>query len=127
MAESCNVGVTTVRYYQQIGLLTEPSKPKHGGYRVYDKSHIERLWQIRNAQSFGFSLKEIKKIFDYRKNDDCQSVKSLITERIVAITNKARVLKESVKYLTSLADCCDGKHDKGKCPLFQKLARKDKL
>ena len=125
LAKNCDVGVTTVRYYQQIGLLPEPSKPKHGGYRVYDESHIERLCQIRNAQSYGFSLKEIESILDCRKNDDCKSVKSLIAERIAAIQDKALALKKSLKGLTNLACCCDGKHGKGACPLLKKLGKKD--
>jgi MerR family mercuric resistance operon transcriptional regulator len=125
LAKNCNVGVTTVRYYQQIGLLPEPSKPKHGGYRVYDESHIERLCQIRNAQSYGFSLKEIESILDCRKNDDCKSVKFLIAERITALHDQAHKLKDSLKCLTNLAGCCDGKHGKGECPLFQQLGRKN--
>ena len=94
LAKSCDVGVSTVRYYQQISLLSEPSKPKHGAYRIYDESHIERIRQIRNAQSHGFSLKEIESIFEHIKNDDCKSLKSLIAGRIAAIQDKALVLKK---------------------------------
>jgi DNA-binding transcriptional MerR regulator len=124
LADTCDVGVSTVLYYQRIGLLPEPQKPKHGGFRVYDESHIERLWQIRNAQMYGFTLKEIESIFFHWENDDCQSVRSLITARITTIQKKVLVLKKSLKSLIKLVDCCDGACSDGDCPLFKKLRGK---
>ena len=125
LAKICNVSISTVRYYQQIGLLAEPLKPKHGGYRVYDESHIECLWQIRNTQSHGFSLKEIESIFEYIKNEDCKSVKSLIDERMLTIQGQVKMLKVSLRSLASLSACCDGKHAEGNCPLIKMLGKKN--
>jgi len=124
LAKSCKVSVSTVRYYQQIGLLAEPPKPKHKGYRIYDESHIACLEQIRNAQSHGFSLKEIESIFEYIKKDDCKSVKSLIAKRVSTIQDQAKMLKESLRNLTKLSECCDGKHSEGACPLIKMLGKK---
>jgi MerR family mercuric resistance operon transcriptional regulator len=124
LALSCDVGVSTVLYYQRLGLLPEPPKPKNGGYRIYAESHVERLRQIRNAQAYGFTLNEIKTIFFHHKNEDCASVRSLIEERLEAINTQIRTLGSSRKSLSGLLASCEGKCSNGDCPLFNKLGLK---
>lgn len=48
----------TIRYYEAIGLLPEPARK--GNYRVYDKTYVETVKQIKLAQSLGFTLNKIK-------------------------------------------------------------------
>ena len=122
LADSCDVSVSTVLYYQRLGLLPEPPKPKHGGFRVYDESHIVRLRQIRNAQTYGFTLKGIGSILYHLENENCAPVKSLIAERLKAIQSNIRTLKGSQKSLNSLDDCCNGKCCNGGCLILQKLS-----
>jgi len=53
-------GVTpdTIRYYERLGLLQKPARTT-SNYRVYPKEVVNRLRLVRNAQRFGFSLREI--------------------------------------------------------------------
>lgn len=125
LADSCDVGVSTVLYYQRLGLLSEPPKPKNGGYRIYAESHVERLRQIRNAQAYGFTLNEIKTILFHHKDADCSSVRSLIEERLKAISTQIRALENSRKSLARLLASCDGKCSIGDCPLLKKLGLKN--
>lgn len=60
-AELAQVSTRTVRFYESIGLLP-PSKRRENNYRYYDKKWLERMEQIRDLQSLGFSLEEVKKI-----------------------------------------------------------------
>ena len=48
----------TIRFYESMGLLPEPSRK--GKYRVYDYTYIETVKQIKRAQDFGFKLSEFK-------------------------------------------------------------------
>ena len=48
----------TIRYYERIGLVPRAARTD-AGYRRYRDGIIRRLGLIRNAQRFGFSLKEI--------------------------------------------------------------------
>jgi len=121
LAASCDVGVSTVLYYQRLGLLSEPPKPNNGGYRIYAESHVERLRQIRNAQAFGFTLNEIKTLLSHHKDADCSSVRLLIEERLKAMTTQIRALQSSRKNLASLLASCDGKCSNGGCLLLKKL------
>jgi len=53
-------GVTpdTIRYYEKLGLLPKPIRTA-AGYREYSAEAVNRLSLVRNAQRFGFSLREI--------------------------------------------------------------------
>ena len=57
---AARAGVTpdTIRYYERLGLLPKPARTP-AGYRQYGERIVNRLVVIRNAQQFGFSLREI--------------------------------------------------------------------
>jgi DNA-binding transcriptional MerR regulator len=61
-------GVTpdTIRYYERIGVVPRPSRTP-AGYRQYGDGVVNRLAVIRNAQRFGFSLKDLAEFFRVRE------------------------------------------------------------
>src|SRR5690554_6600564 len=56
LAKAAGVGVETVRYYQQRGLLSVP--PRRGAFRYYPQQAVGRIRFIKRAQELGFSLDE---------------------------------------------------------------------
>ena len=62
------LGVTTrtIRYYEEIGLMSHP-KRLDGGIRVYDKDDIKRLKFILKLKELGISLKEMQELADIYK------------------------------------------------------------
>lgn len=64
VARRADVPPTTLRYYEQIGLLPRPVRI--GGQRRYDESVLARLEVIRMCKLAGFSLDEMVLLF----NDD---------------------------------------------------------
>ena len=66
VADIVGVNPKTIRYYEGIGLIPEPSR-RPSGYRVYGAEDVARLAFIRRAQRFGLSLGEIREILDYRE------------------------------------------------------------
>ncbi|OCB39789.1 MerR family transcriptional regulator [Mycobacterium malmoense] len=61
VARRPGVAATTLRYYEQIGLLPTPGRL--GGQRRYDDSVLARLEVIRLCKSAGFALEEIQLLF----------------------------------------------------------------
>ncbi|SOX53635.1 MerR family DNA-binding transcriptional regulator [Mycobacterium ahvazicum] len=61
VARETGVAATTLRYYEQIGLL--PSPARLSGRRRYDDSILARLEVIRLCKSAGFALEEIQLLF----------------------------------------------------------------
>ena len=55
------VAATTLRYYEQVGLLPAPARL--GGQRRYDASVLPRLEVIALCKSAGFTLDEIQVLF----------------------------------------------------------------
>jgi DNA-binding transcriptional MerR regulator len=62
LARAANLVVSTVRLYQNKGLLAPPTKRGRVGY--YDAAHLSRLRMIAQLQERGFSLAAIKELSD---------------------------------------------------------------
>ncbi|UKS30912.1 MerR family transcriptional regulator [Paenibacillus sp. HWE-109] len=60
VAKECGLTKRTIRYYEEIGLLSAPDR-SDGGTRLYTRDHIDQLKQIVNARDvLGFTLQEIQ-------------------------------------------------------------------
>lgn len=57
VARRTGVAQTTLRYYEQVGLLPPPERA--GGQRRYQESILVRLEVIRLCKAAGFTLEEI--------------------------------------------------------------------
>ena len=58
------VTVKTLRHYEQKGLLVPDEVDEWTGYRYYSITQMQRLNTIRGLQRQGFSLEEIKDLFE---------------------------------------------------------------
>jgi DNA-binding transcriptional MerR regulator len=61
VAAAAGVAATTLRYYEQVGLVPAPARV--GGQRRYDDSVLNRLEVIGLCKSAGFTLDEIQVLF----------------------------------------------------------------
>jgi MerR family redox-sensitive transcriptional activator SoxR len=61
-ARQAGIRPSTLRYYESIGLL--PTAARISGRRHYDASIVQRLEIIRTAQQAGFTLDELRILFD---------------------------------------------------------------
>jgi len=61
VARESGIAATTLRYYEQIGLIPAPARM--GGQRRYGDAVLARLDVIRLCKSAGFSLDEIRLLF----------------------------------------------------------------
>src|SRR5436190_21609477 len=75
VAAAADISVGTIRYYEQVGLLPKAMRTA-AGYRQYPREVVHRLTVIRNAQAFGFSLREIATFLRTRDGGGkpCQNV-----------------------------------------------------
>ena len=60
----CGCNPKTLRYYDQIGLLKPVRVDKFSGYRHYDERQALVFVKIKNLQSAGFSIDEIRDLLD---------------------------------------------------------------
>jgi MerR family copper efflux transcriptional regulator len=95
-------GIEALRFYERSGLLESPSRTE-SGYRVYDAAVLERLAFIKQAQTLGFSLNEIKRIIDDARagKSPCAEVRELVRRRLAELDAR---LREMRRYRSSLAN-----------------------
>lgn len=68
LARQTGLVVSTVRLYQNKGLVPPPTKRGRVGY--YGQPHVDRLQAIAQLQERGFSLAGIKELFDGMESGD---------------------------------------------------------
>jgi DNA-binding transcriptional MerR regulator len=93
IAEAAGVSTRTLRYYEELGLLS-PSGHSPGGARRYSDADLARVLRIRELQHLvGFNLDEIKTIVaaearldelrsEYKAGGPPQRERELVTEAI---------------------------------------------
>ena len=95
------VTIKTLRLYEQKGLLQPDEVDENSGYRYYKLSGMQRLVTIRNLQKMGFSLSEIKEIFDSESHTP--SVEQL-DEKIIDCEQQLNILQGKLQFLLSMRD-----------------------
>lgn len=63
-SQMMQVTVKTLRYYEQKGLLLPCEVDEWTGYRYYNIEQMQRLNTIRQLQCLGFTLDEIKELYE---------------------------------------------------------------
>lgn len=70
MSKLHNTPVKTLRYYDEIGLLTPAEIDERNGYRYYSTEQFEQLNTINYLKALGLSLKDIKAQLKKRDFDE---------------------------------------------------------
>jgi len=93
VAKAAGLSVQAVRYYERLGLLPAAQRTS-AGYRVFGHESVDRLRFIKQAQSLGFSLDEIREILRlrYEGRSPCECVRKLLRKRLETIENQIKHL-----------------------------------
>jgi MerR family copper efflux transcriptional regulator len=61
VAERAGLSLRTVRYYEEVGLVT-PSARSEGGFRLYSDDDVERLLLVKRMKPLGLALDEMREL-----------------------------------------------------------------
>jgi MerR family mercuric resistance operon transcriptional regulator len=115
LAAAGGVGVETIRSYQRKGLLDQPTRAS--GVRRYGSDDLRRLRFIKQAQTAGFTLQEIKELLELDVGEDRSRARELARARIQSLDEKISELKGARDALQRLArECSHG--SSGPCPIL---------
>lgn len=123
LAEAASVNVETIRYYQRIGLISEPKKPLHG-YRKYTHEVLKQIIFIKRAQQLGFSLQEIADLLELG-DGHCSDVRKRAEKKRDKIANQIKNLQTLQTTLDQLIHACHSGREKQKCPIVETLLKHD--
>lgn len=92
LAGRTDFSTKTIRYYEQIGLLSQPER-SGSGYRLYTDEDRRRLEFIAKAKHLGFSLEDIRDVLVLHQQQQrpCVHVLALLDQKLIQVD---RVLKE---------------------------------
>jgi len=87
--------VRTLRFYEELGLLT-PAKRNGSGHKLYGFEDLAKLQQIQSLKFLGYSLQEIKNLLD--NNSDAQNqLKNSLPFQHKLLTEKRNELNRAIE------------------------------
>ena len=113
----------TIRYYEDIGLLTADRAAN--GYRDYSDEDVHRLRFVQRSRSLGFSVEECRQLLSLYTDRDRASadVKAIATEKLGEIDRKIAELTGLREMLGHLVENCHG-DARPDCPIIDGLSGK---
>lgn len=93
-ASRLGVSPRTLRYYEELGLLS-PARTS-GGHRLYGRAEIEIVERIGRMQGLGLSLPTIRRVLRYRTYRDESGQPRLALADLERVVEEARTDVEAV-------------------------------
>lgn len=116
--------VTTIRFYEQIGLLTSPVRTA-SGRRTYGLSDVDRLNFVRNGRRLGFTIEEIRSLLALadQPERDCAEAADIAARHLVSVEDRLRQLTALREELAAMSasGCCA--RSMAECRVIQAIAR----
>ena len=101
------VGLTskTIRYYESIGLMSEPDRHSNG-YRDYDADAVHQLRFIRDSQAAGLTLAEVGEIVGMKAAGEstCGHTRSFLARHLAEVDAQIERLLATRAELQAMAE-----------------------
>lgn len=91
---------STLRYYEDQGLLTNVERTETG-QRIYEDCHIDRLRAICCFKNAGMTIDDLKKFFVYESNEPehIDEILDLLESRRESLDEQRRALNEAAMHV----------------------------
>jgi Cu(I)-responsive transcriptional regulator len=120
-ARLADLPAKTIRYYEEIGLIS-PDRADNG-YRAYSGDDIHRLAFLKRARNLGFSIEDCRQLMAlYRDNSRASAdVRAIASAHVSVIEEKMRELQSMRLTLQKLIHACHG-DERPDCPILEEMA-----
>jgi Cu(I)-responsive transcriptional regulator len=108
LARTTSTKVETIRFYEKIGLLSEPGRTS-ANYRDYGAAHLARLSFIRRARDLGFTLDQVRELLTLSddRTRSCSAVDTVARAHLAQIDQKIADLRALRRELDELIGQCN--------------------
>jgi DNA-binding transcriptional MerR regulator len=132
MCRQTGVSIDAIRFYERQGLLSAPARSK-GGFRLYSSADLSVLQFVRNLQTLGFSLNEVREFVSLRTNDlrACSTVRKMLDHKLRDIHAKRIALSRLEDELKTALTKCDAqlrrprRSKNGRCPVLKVFGKSE--
>ena len=125
LSKATGVKVPTIRYYEQVGLLSHTERTE-GNQRRYARADRERLAFIRHGRELGLTIDAIRALIDLGQHPDrpCADADRIAADQLASVREKIARLKRLEAELERIASPCDGQQVRD-CRVIHALAHHD--
>ena len=125
LARASGVDVSSIRFYERLGLLAGPRRGV-GGIPAYQREHLQRLIFIRRAVELGFSLDAVGDLLGLRGGlRTCSDINKIGQRHLAEIRQRLADLAGIESALAPLVEGCSRSGGVQDCPLIMALSQTD--
>ncbi|MBL8863250.1 MAG: MerR family transcriptional regulator [Planctomycetes bacterium] len=122
-ARLADTNLRTLRYYEELGLLT-PASRSQGGFRYYRRTDVNRVSLIRDLQELGLHLDRIRELLSARAAEEpreqyFERVRTALEEQDRLLAARMAALEEQRRKVAAAL------HKVGECRHCVQLPRAD--
>lgn len=126
LAKAAGVPTSTIRYYEEIGIL-RPAPRTAGGQRSYDNDDLSRLTFIKQCRDFGFGIDQVRVLLDLSisTSRDCIETRDIAQVHLDEVRLKLHELRALEQRLESFVERCNTACAGGpgqNCLIFKEMA-----
>lgn len=109
LAKATGTKAETIRFYEKIGILAEPSRTA-GNYRTYSEDHVRRLTFVRRARDLGFPLETVRLLLSLvdQPERSCAAVDEIAVKQLHDVEQRIADLQRLRQELDRLSHECRG-------------------
>ena len=109
LSKQAGVKVTTIRYYESIGLIAEPERSQ-SGRRLYGQEAVQTLSFVRHGRELGFSMNAIERLLKLQQEPDqnCEGANSIARKQLEEVQKRLRQLHALEAELERMIRACKG-------------------
>lgn len=125
LSKTTGVKIPTIRYYEQMGLLSH-SQRSEGNQRRYSKNERDRLSFIKHARELGLTIEAIRELIDLSQHPEkpCAEADRIAAEQLATVREKIERLKKLEAELERIATHCHSNQVRD-CYVIRALANHD--
>lgn len=129
LAKAANVGIETIRYYEQRGLIS-PFTRTNSGYRLYAAGTADEIRWIKRAQAIGFSLEEIKVLAALYRGTETyphNEIFAYAKSKVIEVEQQIQTLMHFKALLQQVTQYNDSElpFDRKDCPVLTTIFKED--
>lgn len=119
ISQRSDIPVETIRYYEKIGLLSQPQRDA-AGYRIYGEAHLARLLFIRRCRNLDMAQHEIRELIRLADNPeaDCSDVDALLARHLNHVRERLKELTSLEQTLVQLQSACSEGRTVSECGIL---------
>ena len=125
LSKATGVKVPTIRYYEQMGLLSHAERSE-GNQRRYSSGERERLAFIRHARDLGLTIDAIRELIDLSQHPErpCHDADRIAAEQLTTVRRKIERLQKLEAELVRITSYCHSDQVRD-CYVIRALANHD--